>query len=296
MVESLDNLQGLSIENTDEIFKTILASLPNSITVYPTEGYYYFWFYHKGNQVRGNLRFAYDHRDKGELPLAYYYDIAGQESKWGKTHYKVFKPSNTFSLQKISDRHYLIKYQSKQINVYLPIPKSDYSPIKNETLIGDMFDESGLVFALVFNKSTNDFYYILDRSNDYEFHYKLSDNVSVGARTGFVFYTRGKDIILVGVNAADVQKNTFFDGPFDQLPEYSLEKSNFKSLLIKAHPKLKGRINTHGQYIDQDNLRVAVDNYIHYNSLDVFTTLEACFKSKKEMTCLQHFINKNKYL
>ena len=82
----------------------------------------------------------------------------------------------------------------------------------------------------------------------------------------------------------------------DMTLEYSLEKSNFKSLLIKAHPKLKGRINTHGQYLDKDNLRVAVDNYIHYNSLDIFTTLEACFKSTKEIQCVQSFINKHKYM
>ena len=81
MIESLAIYDKLDSTDIDAVFKTVLDNIPNDITVYPTEGYYYFWFYHQGNLIRGNLRFSHRLVDKGQLSFAYYYDIEGRELK-----------------------------------------------------------------------------------------------------------------------------------------------------------------------------------------------------------------------
>ena len=67
MIESLSIYDKLDSTDIDAVFKTVLDNIPNNITVYPTEGYYYFWFYHQGNLIRGNLRFSHRLVDKGQV-------------------------------------------------------------------------------------------------------------------------------------------------------------------------------------------------------------------------------------
>lgn len=40
------------IGDVKSVFRMVLSSLPNEVTVYPTENYYYFWFNHDGIKYR----------------------------------------------------------------------------------------------------------------------------------------------------------------------------------------------------------------------------------------------------
>ncbi len=294
MIETLSGFDHIDFDNQDGMFEAVLAGLNDEITVYPSEGYYYFWFYHHGNLVRGNIRFGYDLLEEGKLAFAYYYDMAHSPGNKTYTKFKIFEPSNDFSLTRTSEEQsYILQYKNKTIRATLPIPVSTYTKRDGEIHIGDMTDESGIVFSLIFNEAANHFFYILDRSADYELHEDLSDAISIGARSSFVFYNRDEDKILVGVRADKVKANTFYDGPFDQLPEHSLEAANFKKLVKKAYPQLSVEINGHGQFEDSDNLRVAIDNYVVYNSLTQFAPLQSCQNSAPQDQCVQEFLDSN---
>lgn len=293
MLDSLNGFDVVDFDDQDGMFEAVLAALPDDIIVYPSEGYYYFWFYHHGNLVRGNLRFGYDLRDEGRLAFAYYYDIGHSPANKAYTKFKIFESSDDFSLIKEGSRAYRLRYKAKTINVTLPIPVSNYRPRDGEVHVGDMMDESGIVFALVFNEAASHFFYILDQSKDYEFHEDLSDNLSIGTRSSFVFYNRGDDKILVGVRRDKVTANTFYDGPFDQLPEHSLDAADFESLVKKAYPHLTREINSHGQYTELESMRIAVDNYSIYDDVSHFAPLDLCPQADQPENCLQQFLDAN---
>jgi hypothetical protein len=59
----------------------------------------------------------------------------------------------------------------------------------------------------------------------------------MGKRTGFAFYQDGlrHRKILVGVYEANYRLNTYFDGPFDQLPDNFIEGETLR----KAIPQIQ---------------------------------------------------------
>lgn len=72
--------------------------------------------------------------------------------------------------------------------------------------------------------------------------------------------------ILVGILAENVMRNSFFDGPFDQVPP-NLE---IKSYLEASYPycKDRGGIDLNGNFVALTGQRVAISPYLQYNTLD----------------------------
>ena len=68
----------LKINDALSVFKMVLESLPDSVTVYPTENYYYFKFNYGGTQFSGNIRLENERRDKGQVHFAF----APEYSEW----------------------------------------------------------------------------------------------------------------------------------------------------------------------------------------------------------------------
>ena len=64
------------IKDPMAVLAYVLGSLPERVTVYPTENYYYFKFVHAGVPIAGNLRLDPRDRDKGKVYFAYYEDNA----------------------------------------------------------------------------------------------------------------------------------------------------------------------------------------------------------------------------
>ena len=54
------------------VFGFVLGSLPERVSVYPTENYYYFGFVHGGVPYVGNIRLGAADRDAGKVDFGYY--------------------------------------------------------------------------------------------------------------------------------------------------------------------------------------------------------------------------------
>lgn len=293
-IESLSAFDEVDDTDMNTVLALVLDKTLEVMTVYPTEGYYYFWFYHRGNLIRGNLRFSYDLVDKGQVSFAYYYDIEGKGGSESKINHKIYSSKDGLKLIRLSPKKYQLSYQGIQKTVVLNIPSSDYQTISidKEVSLGDMQDESGVVFTFIFNHATKQFYYLLDGSRDYEYYYDLSPHVSVGARTGFVYFHDNSRVqsrkVLVGVANRNSELNNFYDGPFDQLPDHNLGHTKFKDYIAQAYPYFEGKVDSHGNFLDSESSRVAVDNYVHYEDFKVFKYLEQCHD--KSISCVQNFI------
>lgn len=292
MINELHLENKLDINNVDEVFEYVLSQTDDTLTIYPSEGYYYFNFYHQGNVIKGNLLVGHKLRQQGTLSFIYFYDIAGKERGEFKTHHKLYKTSDIFSLKKTMPDLYQLTFKKIKKNIKINQLVTNHSFIKTLEQHGfevnlPMMDESGVQFYLAFHPSTNNFYYINDLSRDDEFYYTFGDALKVGARTQFVYLPMDKFAILVGVNANNIYKNNYYDGPFDQLPDEALEGIDYKSYLYRVNPSWRGQVYDDGYFIKDSNERVALTNYFEYLSLDELKKIQPCVSDKNPLQCLE---------
>ncbi len=296
MIESLNMQDDLNIEDIDEVFEFVLRNTEPEIVVYPSEGYYYFKFYFRGNEIKGNIRFGSEGRDKGVLSFVYYYNISGQERSNFKTITKAYRPAENYRLELISVNHYLLQFRdvSKKVTInQLVADKNFVATLESYGLELNipMMDESGIRFYLSYHTKARQFYYINDMKSDYESYYSYKGKLQVGARSEFVYYPLADDaLVLVGVSLKNIFKNNFFDGPFDQLPDAAISKVNFKEFLIKAEPELAGKISNQGFIFSETGNRVAIANYIEYQKLTDLNALVLC-EAANPFECIQKSIN-----
>ncbi|MDP6717081.1 MAG: hypothetical protein QGF59_00445, partial [Pirellulaceae bacterium] len=71
IIEGL-SAQDLDIQNVDQVFGHIFSRLPDEVTVYPSENYYYFVLYADQRQFWGNMRLPSGQREDGLLSFAYF--------------------------------------------------------------------------------------------------------------------------------------------------------------------------------------------------------------------------------
>ena len=75
-IELLARPVALNVDDPMAVFGFVFGSLPERVTVYPTENYYYFGFLQGGIRYAGNLRLDARTRDDGKLNFAYYEDTS----------------------------------------------------------------------------------------------------------------------------------------------------------------------------------------------------------------------------
>lgn len=302
MIESLNKHDALDIDNIDAVFQFVLENTPQEITIYPSEGYYYFNFHHQGNLIKGNIRFGIEHRDKGILSFIYFYHVAGQERSDFKTKHKTYTPNHdSYALQSIEKDHYSLTFKTHKkmvvINQLTPDTAFTQKLEKQGFEINlPMMDESGIVFYLTFHPGTNEFYFINDRSKDDEYYYTYQNMLKIGARSRFAYLPFNDDmLILVGVSMDNVFQNNYYDGPFDQLPDQAIQHIDFKSYLEKMDKSLEGKINNYGMFIYQPGSRVAVSNYIEYEKNTELNKLATCTEANITalLTCIQPIITES---
>ena len=274
-VETLARATALNVDDTMAVFGFVFANLPARVTVYPTENYYYFGFIQNGIRYAGNLRLDARTRDDGKLNFAYYEDT----SQWydaSPANYVLLDASHGVTVERVEPLVYRVSYQGRQVVFAL----NDLSQVKppadalgpDETVIGPIFDESGVRFFLVYNSKLKLFHYLLDETvkvSERFFAAKGSDRIIVGKRTGFAFYRddRLKRKILIGVFEGNWRANNYFDGPFDQLPDNFLEGDTLRDAIIAVDPSAKGRIDRFGSAPD-GSVRYMIAPYIGYRTLD----------------------------
>jgi hypothetical protein len=264
----------------------VLGSLPDSVKVYPTENYYYFFFYHNSIRYAGNIRLDASDRDEGKLHFAYYEDIA--ERKHQSVQYQKLDRSQGVRVEKLERLVYRVSYGEKSVVFRL----NDLNGVKppanimgpDEISIGPIFDESAIRFFLIFNKRLKLFHYVLDETvtvADQFVRANQTGRILIGKRTGFAFYQdyRLKRKILIGVFEGNVRANNYFDGPFDQLPDNSIEGDVLREAILEVEPNLTWKIDRFGG-VPNGN-RILIRPYVHYRTEKDLRLFHDCATSRQ---------------
>ncbi len=250
-------------DEQEALFGYIFASLPYYAIVYPTEMYYYYSLSLPDANISGNLRLV-------ELPnnrLSFGYFDADNQSR---LHARMIGSSEGLEIRRFSDTLYSVFYRGKTVFFRLSSTWDDMpssiSLLPQEKVITHVRDESGVFFYLLFDNTTRSFYYLLDEENPLsEPLVDLGENIFIGERTGFAFY---HDIslsrkVLFGVNTYNIEGNTHFDGPFDQVyPFLDIRETIYASY---PYTQLLG-VDTYGNFLNLEGMRVSISPYYEYTT------------------------------
>lgn len=286
-VEEVARPTTLAVDDPMAVFAFVLGNLPDRVKVYPTENYYYFTFIHGGTPYAGNIRI--EPNDEGGTTVHFtYYEDASEWREETNLRHIVLDASRGVTLERLDRLVYRISYQGKSVVFAL----NDLSGVRppataigpNEKFIGPIFDESGIRFFLVYNSKLKVFHYILDETvkpGDQFFRTDWTDRIMVGKRTGFAFYRdhRLDRKILIGVYESNMRLNTYFDGPFDQLPDNFIEGETLRQAILEVEPRLKGEIDRFGS-APNGEVRFMIDPYLPYKKLDDLRPYHRCASAR----------------
>jgi hypothetical protein len=278
----------LKINDALSVFSFVLESLPDRVKVYPTENYYYFKFNYGSVNYSGNIRLENERRDLGQLHFAF----APEFTEWKSQEPAVFKiltEADGVNLERIDAFSYRVTHGEKSVvfelnNLSHVVPPKD-AMTPDERFIGPIFDESGVRFLLVYNQKLKAFHYLLDETitpNEGFNPSKTTDRILIGKRTGFAFYRDHKlnRKILIGVYEGNVRVNSYYDGPFDQLPDNFIEGESLRNAILDVAPHLKGRIDRFGGSFDGET-RYMIAPYMQYATEDELLVYHRCAESKR---------------
>ncbi len=153
------HMPGLDLADRDAVLRHVLVAMRDEITVYPSEGYYYFDFFNEGEKIRGNLRFDASFRDEGRVSFVYF-KAHGNGSNPDFFH--MLSKDNGVSFKKLSPFIYELRFESlvKKIYIYDANRELADKPKlpENEEYIGPSFDESGVRFDVIFDHDSKVFF------------------------------------------------------------------------------------------------------------------------------------------
>jgi hypothetical protein len=272
---------GVDLEDVDAYFWHVFSKLPSSVTIYPSENYFYFIDYVDGRQVWGNIRLPAGRRERGVLSFGYseFTEFpSGPGSYLSRSKY--FTDGDGLLVKQGADPHtWIVTYNRKSVTFHLhqlkQEPPKQFTLRKNEAFIERTFDESGLQFFLLFNTSSNYFFWVLNEEERVPDQFnQLDKDILVGRRSGFAFWLDGEKParkVLASVRKISVTRNDYFDGPFDQLADNYVDQTKISSWMERAIPSIKGRIDKWGYYTDVERpSRVALSCYgTYYTQADI---------------------------
>ncbi len=276
------------IGDVKSVFRMVLSSLPNEVTVYPTENYYYFWFNHDGIKYAGNLRFDIEDRDQGVVHFNYFKDFTHWQRDEGDFS-ALLGAKDQVTVTKVNALAYDVSFEGRTVRFNLndlsKVKPPEGAVAKGETYIGPIFDESGMRFFLVFNEELKTFLYIMDETVPPadEFNVSsVSDRITVGIRTGFAYYDDrfAHRKILVGVNVLNTSVNNYLDGPFDQLPDNFIPGNELEKSILAASPEMAGHMDRFGNSPDGET-RYLIAPYLQYEDESELGIVAECASSEK---------------
>lgn len=282
-IEATRRVAPIDPEDALSVFGFVLGGLADQVTVLPTENYYYFRFFHGGVEWAGNIRLDVIDRDKGAVHFAYF----ERTTPWmgdGVSRYRLLVPADGVILTRVSALVYDLAYSGRTVRFKL----NDLSGVKppetmrrkGEHYLGPVFDESGLELFLMFDEGRKAFFYVLNEMKpvaDKLVPLAEAPEVVIGRRTGFAFYrdARVGRKILVGVHSSSVAENSYFDGPFDQLPDNFIDRKTFRRALETAYPEIKDQIDDYGNFAGGEG-RVLINPYRAYNLASELVAISEC--------------------
>jgi hypothetical protein len=287
--EDVRRSPSLDVDDIKSVLRFVLGSLPARVKVYPTENYYYFYFYEAGVKYAGNFRFDVDKRDAGEVEFIYFKET----TEWAEDetdHHATLGPADGVDLKKAGDLVYDLAFEGRTVTFEL----NDLSAVRppdgilrpEERFLGPVADESGIRFYLVFDPSLKVFHYVLDESGETGDELIAAEglpHILIGRRTGFAFFRDDalKRKVLVGVYGPNVDVNNYFDGPFDQLPDNFLQGDELRQAILAAMPEFTEPLDRLGIYSDGDT-RVSISPYLEYLGVEDLAPAEKCAGEQDE--------------
>ncbi|MDF1607319.1 hypothetical protein PZ897_03920 [Hoeflea sp. YIM 152468] len=258
------------INRIDDVFDHIFSSLDGEVTVYPTENYYYFKFLHEGVPYAGNFRLDIADRDQGIIHFAYFSEN-NPFTEQAISHHRAYNSEFGVTVEKNGELVYAVTRNGRtvvfELNDLRGVEPAEQQIGPGEVYLGPVFDESGVQMFLLWNPDLKMFLYILDETVASEQHFQsdVSSQIKIGYRSSFAYYAdRYLDRwILVGVRAAETMLNTYFDGPFDQLPDNFIKGNALGEALVALSPEVEGQIDRLGNSEDLTG-RMLVDPYVLY--------------------------------
>jgi hypothetical protein len=266
----------VDLEDVDGYFQHIFSRLPDEVTVYPSENYFYFIDHIGGRQIWGNIRLPASRRERGVIAFAY---AEFSEFPNNATNYlsrsKYFAETNGVSMKSTDPFTWAVSYRKKSVTFHLhklsTDPPKSFALKTNEAFIERTFDESGIQFFLLFNTTGNYFFWVLNEEEIVPDEFiQLEKDILVGRRTGFAFWIdpeKRPRKVLAAVRKTSVTRNDYYDGPFDQLADNYVDQNKISMWMERAFPSLKGRIDKYGYYTDLERpSRVALSCYGNYDT------------------------------
>lgn len=266
----------LDLTNVDEVFWHVFSRLPDEITVYPSENYYYFILHVDGRQLWGNIRLPAGRRENGVVSFAYFeYRESPYVTDPRVRVSKFFTDADGVLLEELDPFKWNVRYKGKEVVFNLHKLNQDQPKLfqlgPNELSLMRTFDESGYQFFLLFNTKDNYLFWVLNEEEIVTDKLQpLLPNYVIGRRSGFVFLVdqnHNNRKVLVAIRGANATVNNYYDGPFDQLADNYVDQTNISEYLQLTSPTLRGRLDKYGYYTDRGgSSRVAVSPYFVYFS------------------------------
>jgi hypothetical protein len=288
-VEDVNRRTSLNIADLKSVLSFVLSQLPPRVRVFPTENYYYFYFYLNGIKYAGNFRFDVGARDEGLVEFVYFKDTTDLFEE-EQDHHATLGADDGVMVTKVAELVYEVGFAGRSV-VFELNDLSEVTPpqgalIEGESFLGPVADESGIRFFLVFDESAKVFRYLLDETvpvADELIAGAKTRHVLVGRRTSYAFFQ--DDIlqrkVLIGVYAGNIDVNNYLDGPFDQLPDNFLEGDELRRALLAARPDIDEPIDRLGISPDGES-RELIGPYVEYGSLRELLPAETCAAEKDE--------------
>ncbi|MGA2184039.1 MAG: hypothetical protein ABSH47_13500 [Bryobacteraceae bacterium] len=285
-VETNENLiigsrTNVDVDDAAAVFERVFSALPLRTVVYPSGDHYYFSFPCTRGLIRGNLRLTRELRTGGTIGITYSLGVPGRD----KTISVRLGRSQGLYMIGLGRRAWLCYYHWKFV-VFLLNPSVAAPPIHAKLLPGEtwatsVFDESGLQFHLIFQQQPPHLFWILNRdlpvAEDFD---RTATDIAIGRRTRFAFYVdKSNDRwVLVGVDRRNSVENTWYDGPFDQLPNEEIEAGlpGFRKYLESVYPGVRGQIDDYGRYKLLPQSDVAVVPWMLYDNVEDLAFIEKC--------------------
>ena len=283
----------VDLEDPLGVFALVFARLADSVFVYPTENYYYFRFYSNGQEISGNLRLDAEDRDKGLLDFAYFAAANRPEKPSDldrSQQYRQLGAAQGVTVVRRAPLAYDVSFRGRTVSFRLndlsqaPVPASSLLP--EEVFVERTCDDSGYQFVLLFDTKRNAFRFVLDETA------KLPDvfeepepGLLVGRLSGFAFVSDAprKRKVLVAVDADNMRRNNYWDGPFDQLAD-NFVPAALQGMMDKAYPYARGRVDRRGCFRNADGSRsvsrLALTPFQTYNSPAELRSILAAARSR----------------
>ena len=170
----------------------------------------------------------------------------------------------------------------------------------DEEFVATTFDESGLQFHLLFNKTTSRLFWILNEdgfvAETFTRSHRFPD-VVLGDRTEFAFYDDSLHTrkVLIGVAGLNVLHNNWYDGPFDQLPDNYVYTGqiNLKPYLMAHYDVDSTAIDAYGNY--NKTSRIPVAPYAVYFEMDALDFVDSCKTRRPDETAFYACLTEQHY-